>query len=235
MQNKDKRIHIKEKMQKQKNNLPFVVRETIEEKVYYILKQQILEKRLERDSRLVQDDLAKQLGTSRIPIRSALQRLEMKRLVRKDKRGHYFVSIISESEIAEIFNIRILIETYAAKQALPNLYENDFSELRRINLKFKQSIDLGDISQWLFLNKMFHFYIYEASGMPRLVEMIKRNPENRPTLLHAMEPDHAKSFNDHEAIIFALESKNLKDIETLFKGHLLASLSRWKKYLSEKA
>jgi DNA-binding GntR family transcriptional regulator len=134
--------------QKTKNNLTTVARESIEEKVYKILKKQILEKHIEHGSRLIQDNLAKELGTSRIPVRHALQRLEMDRLVKQNSRGHYFVQIMRESDIAEIYNIRILIETYAMKQALTNLCKKDFAELRRLNLEMKQSGEMADLSRW---------------------------------------------------------------------------------------
>jgi len=218
-------------MQKQKNenNLPSVVRESIEEKVYKILKQQILEKRIERGSRLVQDDLAKQLGTSRIPIRSALQRLEMDRLVKQNDRGHYFVRTMSKSDIDEIYNIRILIETYATKQALPNLNKKDFSELRRLNLEMKQSGETGDLSRWYILNRTFHLFIYKASGMPRLLEMITSLREVQfGRSSHLIIAEYAKSFNEHQAIISALESRNLQDVETLLQDHLRSAHSRWK-------
>ena len=100
-------------MQKQKieNNLTPIVRESIEEQVYKILKKQILEKHIEHGTRLIQDNLAKELGTSRIPIRQALQRLVTDRLLKQNNRGHYFVQTISKSDIDEIYNIRIIIET----------------------------------------------------------------------------------------------------------------------------
>jgi len=231
MQDKTKSIHKNNytKKHKIKNNLPSIVRESIEEKVYKILKKQILEKQIEHGTRLIQDNLAKELGTSRIPVRHALQKLEMDRLVKQNNRGHYFVQTISKSDIDEIYNIRILIETYAAKQALPNLCENDFSELRRLNSEMKQSGDMGDLSRWYILNRTFHLLIYKASGMPRLLEMITSLRDVQPgRSSHLIITEYVKSFNEHRAIISALESQNLKDVETLLQDHLRSAHSRWK-------
>jgi DNA-binding GntR family transcriptional regulator len=221
--------------QKTKNNLTTVARESIEEKVYKILKKQILEKHIEHGSRLIQDNLAKELGTSRIPVRHALQRLEMDRLVKQNSRGHYFVQIMRESDIAEIYNIRILIETYAMKQALTNLCKKDFAELRRLNLEMKQSGEMADLSRWYILNLTFHLLIYKASGMPRLIEMITSLRDVQiGRSSHLIITEYIKSFNEHQAIISALESRNLQDVETLFQDHLRSAHSRWNKHLPER-
>ena len=224
-------------MRKQKNNqtLPPIVRESIEEKVYKILKKQILEKHIEHGSRLIQDNLAKELGTSRIPVRHALQRLEMDRLIKQNNRGHYFVQTIRKSDIDEIYNIRILIESYAMKQALPNLCEKDFSELRRLNLEMKQSGEIADLSRWYMLNLTFHLLIYKASGMPRLLEMITSLRDVQiGRSSHLIIAEYIKSFNEHQAIISALESRNLQEVEILFQDHLRSAHSRWQKHFTEK-
>jgi DNA-binding GntR family transcriptional regulator len=66
-------------------------RETLETQVYEALRKAIIEGRLARGERLVQDDLATQFGTSRIPVRDALKRLETEGLVSLDERGSYVV------------------------------------------------------------------------------------------------------------------------------------------------
>jgi len=73
-------------------------RETLETRVYEALRKAIIEGRLARDERLVQDDLATQFGTSRIPVRDALKRLETEGLVTLDERGGYVVSYFSLTE-----------------------------------------------------------------------------------------------------------------------------------------
>jgi DNA-binding GntR family transcriptional regulator len=219
-------------MQKQKieNNQTTIVRESVEEQVYKILKAKIIEKRFEHGTRLIQDNLAKELGTSRIPVRHALQRLEIDRLVKQNNRGHYFVQTITKSDIDEIYNIRILIETYAAKQAVPNLTEKDFSELCHLNLEMKQSGDMVDLSRWYILNRTFHLLIYKASGMPRLLEMITslRDVQHGRSS-HLIITEYVKSFNEHQSIISALESRNSQDVETLLRDHLRSAHSRWQK------
>ena len=71
--------------------------------------------------------------------------------------------------------------------------------------------------------------------MPRLLEMITSLRDVQiGRSSHLITAEYIKSFNEHQAIISALESRNLQDAETLFQGHLRSAHSRWKKHLSER-
>jgi len=108
------------------------------------------------------------------------------------------------------------------------LSEKDFSELRRVNLEMKQMGEKGDLNEWYILNRTFHLLIYEASGMPRLLKMITSLRDVQfGRSSHLIKTEYVKSFSEHEAIIKALESGNLDDVETLLHDHLRSALSRW--------
>src|SRR5579864_6162878 len=84
---------------------------------YESIKQHILEGRLDGDSRLTEDFLAKQLGISKSPIREALNRLEAEGLIRIEPRRGAYLRGFSLHDIGELYDLREALETHVARTA----------------------------------------------------------------------------------------------------------------------
>lgn len=121
-------------------------------------------------ARLQQDELAKQFRVSRMPIREALRTLESEGFVElRAHRGAVVVNL-QEREIAEIFEIRALLEGRAAALAAARLSEGELARLDQLYGALIHTADEEDC--WLSLNHEFHMTIYTASGWPRLCALI---------------------------------------------------------------
>ena len=94
---------------------------TMKEIAYEAIREAILSGRFLPGQRLVADELAQEFGTSRMPIREALQRLENAGLVSITPHRGAVVSELSEQEIVEIYHIRAVLEGLAARLAAPHL------------------------------------------------------------------------------------------------------------------
>jgi DNA-binding GntR family transcriptional regulator len=208
---------------KRKRRVAFstIRRETLETQVYEALRKAIIEGRLARDERLVQDDLATQFGTSRIPVRDALKRLETEGLVTLDERGSYVVSYFGSEDVEEIYGLRLLLEPYAAGKALDCMTASDLEELENIAQEMKEAATLKNIERYVQLNQTFHLSLYELSRQRRLVRMIQSLWLGLMPLTPMAVPGQLeRSAREHEAIMRALQDRRRDSVESLMRDHI---------------
>lgn len=173
------------------------------------LRAAILDGRLPPGARLQQDGIARQLQVSRMPVREALRILELEGFVElRPHRGAVVVNLQAE-EIAEIFEIRALLEGRAAELAAPRLTAETLGRLRQLYDEMAQAE--RDEERWLALNHDFHTTIYAASGWPRLGALIaaQRNvvlPYLRASF--ALLDRAATARDEHGRILRAAEARD---------------------------
>jgi DNA-binding GntR family transcriptional regulator len=115
--------------------------------------------------------LAERFGTSPIPVREALRRLEADRLVSFVGNRAIQVNEVSPKELDEVFAIRAELETLALRLAMPALKEPErLAELERLMDRMDEQVD--DPAEWRTTNEEFHKTLYEAAESPRLVGLI---------------------------------------------------------------
>ena len=98
---------------------------TMQEIAYDAIRDGILAGRHGPGQRLIADDLAKELGVSRMPVREALHRLEVAGLVTITPHRGAVVSELSENECVEIYHVRAVLDGLATRLATPHLSEAD--------------------------------------------------------------------------------------------------------------
>jgi DNA-binding GntR family transcriptional regulator len=145
---------------------------TVTEYTVKILRNKILDGEYPFGSRLDQQALAEELGTSVIPIRESLRQLEGEGLVRLQPRRGAFVVDLSVDSLREIYLIREALEELAVQQAVPNLSPQELVQLAAVIEEMESATANYHFSKLLDLNRTFHFLIYGKSEMPKLVELI---------------------------------------------------------------
>ncbi len=203
--------------------MPFstIRRETLETQIYEALRKAIIEGRLACEERLVQDDLATQFGTSRIPVRDALKRLETEGLVNLDERGSYVVSHFGSEDVVEIYGLRLQLEPYASHIALSNATASDFDDLENILQQMKEAATQQDIERYVQLNQTFHFTLYELSRKRRLIRMIQSLWLGLMPLTPMAVPGQLeRSVCEHEAIMQAVKDRRRQDVQALMRDHI---------------
>ena len=133
------------------------------------LREMIADGTLAAGQPLRQDELAAQLGISRTPIREAIARLQAEGLaVLKPNRGAT-VFKPSPDELKQIYEIRMLLEPYAAKIAVKMVTREVIAKLRSL---YEQ---MQDSPPWMFfqINREFHLTLYETAQHNELYELIK--------------------------------------------------------------
>src|SRR5690606_16577280 len=105
---------------------------TLPEIVYRELRKAILNGTFLPGQMLRQDDVAARLGVSRSPLREALPRLEADGIVVLHPRRGYAVAELDPDEIAEVFDLRILLEVELARRAIERRTEVDIARIYAI-------------------------------------------------------------------------------------------------------
>ena len=177
-------------------------RETLGVQVYDLLRDRILRGEIAGGARLVQGPLSEEMGISRIPIRDALKRLETDGLVVGDEIGRYTVVPFHPSDADEIYAIRRHLEPFAVEMAAKAMTAEAMSDIEALNAELNAAAKRRQIDRYIDLNVKFHMAIYEASGMRRLVRIIRGLWLGVPPLTPIMLRDRIKrSQKEHEEIV----------------------------------
>ncbi|WP_213774587.1 GntR family transcriptional regulator [Bradyrhizobium sp. dw_78] len=143
-----------------------------QDKAYAFLKQRILDGVLSAETAIVPEDIGKRLGISRMPVRAALLQLEKEGLVTFGENRRPVVTSLTVSEIVELFEIRVALETLAVERAVAHL---DDATFRLLTIKLETMLRFSsDPRRWMEHHSSFHDTIYQAAQMPRLMAEIRR-------------------------------------------------------------
>jgi DNA-binding GntR family transcriptional regulator len=185
-----------------------------------VLRQAIRSGWYEDGQPLRQDELAAELGVSKIPIREALRRLEAEGLVRLLPNRGAVIATLSEAEAQEIVEIRVALETLALTMAIPN------ADARIVGRAGNVLEDLDaetDVSRWSGLNWEFHATLYQPAARPRLIEMIGQQHasiDRYMRIILATLGQQKKSQQEHRALLSAYEKGETRRAATILTEHI---------------
>ena len=199
------------------------------EKAYAEIRDAIHAGRFPPGSHLKEGELADLIGVSRTPIREALRRLNAEGAVRFMRNHGAFVADWSVTEIREIFELRAMLEGYAAERAAERATPQQVVELRRlaeemIALEAQETPDF--LSRIAEANGEFHRLITQAAGTPRLTIMMAQVIE-LPLVLrtfHRYDRDALhRSLRHHMEIVAAFEVRDGAWAGSVMRSHIAAA------------
>lgn len=135
---------------------------------YLFLKEKILNLELKPGEQIPIEDFSAKLEVSRTPVREAFLRLASEGLVEIRPRVGYFVVKISEEDIRELFEIRELIEKYAASKAAAALTDHELENMKALLNKCDQAVKRGDFHTFVPAEIEFHNYLQKHLQNKRL-------------------------------------------------------------------
>lgn len=145
---------------------------SLAEKAYKLLRADIISCVLRPGQQVVQSKLAEKYQIGTTPIRDALHRLALENLVQPVPRSGYVITPITLTDIQEQFELRFLLESFAARMAATRGSEDDLQEIVRradITYVFK---DKESYLERIALNADFHRAIAIAAGNQRIVDQL---------------------------------------------------------------
>ncbi len=134
------------------------------------LRDAIVGGKLNENEPIRQDEVAKAFNVSKIPVREALKRLEAEGLVFFQRNRGAVVTRISEPELAQIFEIRVMLECQIIRLAVPNITNVTLSKAEEICANFEHEDDVG---LWSQHNWAFHHCLYVPAQRPVMLDMIR--------------------------------------------------------------
>lgn len=150
-------------------------RDTLPMQVLNKLMNWIMDGKLKMGEKLNTEELARQLGVSRMPIREALKSLEKMGLAESIPYVGVKLVSLEQEDVLQIYLMRQLLEPLAAGEACKKITEEQIHELEEIHKEYIPIVEADEIdAKKLYLqNRKFHFAIYSISEMDRVCAMIE--------------------------------------------------------------
>src|ERR671933_2782830 len=142
----------------------------LREQVKELVLERILDGTYQPGDRLVETQLAQELGTSQAPVREALRELESLRFVTSEPFKGARVRALSRAEIVEIYPVRAALEEVAARSAAVRL-DGEVGELEAEFEAMLRAAEKGDLHEQVRHDVEFHRLIVEASGNGILLDV----------------------------------------------------------------
>ncbi len=202
---------------------------TTAHQAYQYIKARVISGSFAPGMRLTEEQLAREIGASRTPVREAMRLLMSDGFLLFKPNVGTFVRSWTPQEIGEIFDLRIVLEAEITRLAGLHIADADIDRLRAIqdqleahgaNLSFEQ---LSDINR---LNREFHRVIADASRNSRLVTMLTNSiemPIVQQTFRRYTPMQMQRSFHHHRELIDAFAARDPDWARDVMSCHIHAA------------
>jgi GntR family transcriptional regulator, rspAB operon transcriptional repressor len=196
-------------------------------KVYEYLRDKILSGEIAPNERLVEASIAKEIGTSRTPVREALHNMQKEGLVESIPRVGYRVRPITEEEVSQVCRIRALLETLATEWAIQRGQDSLLRELDDNLAASEEALAHGNIKAFVELDAEFHDTITRLSKSSHIEETVRMM--RRHMFRFRMESFYfanvaEDALKGHKAIVRAIRTRSATEIGKAIDDHLELAL-----------
>ena len=190
---------------------------------YNSIKQLILNNTLTADSQIHIDQMAAQLNISRTPVREALMQLQNKGLVKIVPHVGCFVCRITREEFCEVFELRALIESYAARRAAETMTEDQLQHwVDHVN-KSEAAVRQGNLREFNVLEAIIHDSLIVNLHNRRILDVMDLVADiiyrERMIALGSMD-NVERSLEEHRLVVDAIVSRNPDEAARLMEQHV---------------
>jgi DNA-binding GntR family transcriptional regulator len=193
----------------------------LSERVTNSIRELILSGRLEPGSRIGQEQLAEQFGTSRIPVREALKRLESEGLVSLVPNSGAWVAKLDLNECIEIYKIRERLEPLALSESVAQMTDGEIEELATLVERIEKA---ADTEEFLRLDRQFHLASYRAANMQVLIGMVERfwntTQQYRRAFTNLIGADSWVIHAEHRLMIDAMRRRDYEGAAHVLFEHI---------------
>jgi DNA-binding GntR family transcriptional regulator len=192
------------------------------------LREAILTGTLPPGSRLRAEPLAERLRTSRTPVREALMLLAREGLVDIEPRRGAVVRPFDAADLLDLYDVRALIEPYAARRAATRIAAADLDRLRELCdlADARGAADDDSVGAQMAFNEEFHRIVLTAAQSPRL-EAAMRAVAGIPRVFRATfwhdDAQREQSLFCHRQIVRALEAGQPRLAEAAMRLHIVGA------------
>lgn len=203
---------------------------SLTDQVYGRLRTDIIRGLLPPGARLVELDVAQQMGTSQGPVREALQRLEREGLVRKQKRSASYVTEMPIEEMFALFSVRSAIEGFTARRVASRLTEEQLHTLEELVQQMREAGEAGDLFALTEYDLAFHRQIGQWADSPSLLRSWDPLYSQIQRFVVQTHADHFARLTEiadtHEPILAALRQGDPETAKAVMQAHVMLIWSR---------
>jgi DNA-binding GntR family transcriptional regulator len=194
---------------------------TLEDRVYADLRDRILQGQLVSGEKLVQEDLAAELGVSRTPLRSAIAQLSRENFVRMSSRSEAYVAEFGPERIADLFELRAVLEGLICRLLAPVIARKQTIYLRSLMASVSDLLDDPNDPTYREADIEFHTHLTDLAvehGFSHLLDPV--HSVMRMSLSQGILRAPEETYAEHLMIIDALEAGDSDAAERAMISHI---------------
>ena len=204
-------------------NLDLQNHRPLREIVYEELKRQILVGEIAPGTRMMEVELAEDMGVSRTPVREAIRKLEKEGLVTIEPRRGAYASDISIKDMVDVLEVRQMLEGMAASMAAQKVTEEEKLDFVEANSAYKNAVKKGNIDEIIRYDELFHQLIVSYSGNKTLNQLLSQVQELALRFRYIYYDDFSRYENmpvEHEEIEEAIISGDTQKAKVVAEEHV---------------
>jgi DNA-binding GntR family transcriptional regulator len=196
---------------------------TLRERIVSSIRSAIVNGQLKPGTRIAEPELAERFGISRTPIREAFRQLESEGFISVIPRKGAIVASFSPQDVSNFYDLKMILEGYAARLATMALTESDIERMETLNHQMEVASGKKDVRRVLDLHNEFHDVFLRACGNEKLHQIVQNMVMQfqRFRLVLAMPGKVEGSIEKHLEIIDAFRRRDPALAEKLVQQNAL--------------
>lgn len=195
----------------------------LRELVCETIRQAIIEGTFSPGERLMEIQLADEMGVSRTPVREAIRKLELEGFVVMIPRRGTYVADISIKDITEIYEIRTCLDVLAAGLAAERITDDELETLNRLLVEIGQHIADNNMEKIVEVDTAFHDILYQASRNERLCVIIN-NLREQLTGIRGRSMSYpgrlVETMDEHRSLVDCIAARNVEAAQNAARIHI---------------
>jgi DNA-binding GntR family transcriptional regulator len=198
------------------------------------LRRAIVAGELRPGERIAQEEVAARMGMSVVPLREALRVLESEGQVTYRPRRGYVVTELCPCDLAEIYELRRVLEEHTVRRVLPHLDDDALAGMARAATDCSAAASAGEVANELDANRRFHFALFDGPGTGHALRLIRGlwdATEAYRALYYNVAEQRAAAAEAHERILDAVRGRDPDRLVAELDGHRAHALGALREIL----
>ncbi|WP_273851200.1 GntR family transcriptional regulator [Guptibacillus spartinae] len=202
-----------------------------EELAYEKVKRAIMLRRLLPGQRVTEEWVSEEINMSRTPIRAAFKRMGNEGLLEVLPHRGTFVYNPSDKEIADVFQLRVVLESYAAQLVVPTVSEENVRYMEELLAEEKRAYETKDFEEFMRVNALIHTFPAKLSENKFLLQQVETLNQWSDCYLilkdefYTVPIKEVKSIPEHQCMLSAFGEGDVEGMADAIEAHLLSTLS----------
>jgi DNA-binding GntR family transcriptional regulator len=190
---------------------------TLRERVVEAIRESIVKGQLKPSERLTEEEMAEQYQISRTPVREAFRELAAEGFIDIYPHRGAVVSSWDQKDVEDFYELKALLESYAARKAVDRLTEKDLQKMEKLNEQLERMAGKEDSAAVLKAHNEFHSVFVNACGNDKIVQINEQlvRQYRRYRIAISLTEDGRDTFKTHAKIIEAFRKKDADEAGSL--------------------